>query len=417
MSVDLIQVQYEQLAALGQRFAASARGVEAMRAATLRQMNALRGAWDGQGSGAFFAEMDGEVLPALARLVSAFREASRLTQQASAVFRAAEEEAAAPFSGSAAASIGVPAGTPTVGVGAGLASTRDWTWQDTLTTVGKTLLWAYKDRGALASILAAGGNWSKMVRFVQDADGAFRAFGSQTAKEALGLPGHFTRFGQAAIDRSIKSHSLWQIVKTAAKSDGPFSARAAQLLDDIKGIGGLKTPPLWSVNGFLKNVKGPAIISSLITVGSNVYEFGWSGSSDKGLLSREFMTGTGADLTAGLGIVGVSTAIGTMIPVPGVGTAAGFAVGLGLQYAYDRWGKEAWRGVVDSAAQSVGGAMSDAWNAAKPAAQQIGRAANDVWNVVSNAGSDLGRGVVNAFNSVTGAASSWLAPLSFAPGG
>ena len=406
MGADVIQAQYDQLEAIGRRFAANANASETLRSQVQRSMNTLRNGWDGKGSTAFFAEMDGEVLPALQRLMKALDEAHRVTQQISGILRAAEEDAAAPFKGGAIGIVGALGGTAVVGVAsAGLAPSKDWTWGDTLKTIGKTLLWSYKDRDAFTSILAARGNWGKMVRFVRNADGTFRAFGSQTAKEALGLPSHFTRFGQAAIDRSVRSHSLFDMIQTAVKSDGPFSARAAHLLDDIKSIGGIKTPPLWSVNGFLKNVKGPAIISSLVTLGSNVYEFGFGASRDQGLLSREFLTSTGADVTAGLGIVGVSTAIGTMIPIPGVGTATGFVVGLGLQYAYDRWGKEAWRDVVDGAAQRVSTVLNDTWQAAKPVADQIGRAATDVWITVTQTSADLGRGAADVFKSVSGAAS------------
>ena len=425
MTNDIIQVQYDKLQEVAARFGRQAEATAQMQGRVQQSLRALQtGGWEGRGSAAFFNEMNGAVLPATQRLAAAFQQADAVTRAIGQLMRQAEEEAAAPFRGAATnGAAGTPAGgngsaaPGSAANGAGAGQEEGWTTQDTLKTLAKTLMWAYRDRGALASILAAGGQWSKMVRFVQDSDGMWRAFGSHAAKEALGLPANFTRFGANAIEKSVKSHSLFEMVKTAVKGEGPFSARAAQLLDDIKGIGGLKTAPLWSANGFLKNVKGPAIISSLVTLGSNIYEFGFGENKDKGLLSREFLTSTGADVTAGLGIVGVSTAIGTMIPVPGVGTAVGFVVGLGLQYAYDRWGKDAWRGVVDSAAKRIGPALSSAWNGVQQTASQVSRAASDAWNQVTQTGADIGRGVVNTFNAIADTGSRLLSPLSWAFGG
>jgi len=425
MTNDIIQAQYDQLEQIAVRFGRQAEATAQMQGRVQQSLRALQaGGWEGRGAAAFFGEMNGTVLPSLGRLGAALQQSQQVTRQIVQVLRAAEEEASRPFlgaatNGSAGTSADSNSNTTPDNAANGTAAGQEegWTTQDTLKTLAKTLLWAYRDRSALASILAAGGQWSKMVRFVQGSDGMWRAFGSHAAKEALGLPANFTRFGANAIEKSIKSHSLFDMIKTALKGEGPFAARAAQLLDDIKGIGGLKTAPLWSANGFLKNVKGPAIISSLVTLGTNIYEFGFGENKDKGLLSREFLTSTGADVTAGLGIVGVSTAIGTMIPVPGVGTAVGFVVGLGLQYAYDRWGKDAWRGVVDSAAQRIGPALSSAWDGVQQTAGQISRAAGDVWNQVTQTGADVGRGVINTFNAIADTGSRLLSPISWAFGG
>ncbi|HRI56040.1 MAG TPA: WXG100 family type VII secretion target [Anaerolineae bacterium] len=422
MGNDIIQAQYDQLEQIAVRFGQQAEAAAQTTQRVQQSMRALQaGGWEGRGAAAFFGEMERSVLPSMQRLSGALGQSQTVTRRISQVMRTAEEEAAAPFKGDYTGQPASPGGTdgssePGVIESGASANGRPWTLKDTALLFGKTLLWSYRDRSALASIIAARGQWGKMVRFAQDADGMWRAFGSRAAKEALGLPGHMTRFGAPAIERSIRSHSFFEMIKTAARSDGPWSTRAAQLLDDIKGIGGIKTPPLWSANGFLKNVKGPAIISTLITTGLNVYEFGFGANKDKGLLSREFLTSTGADVTAGLGIVGVSTAIGTMIPIPGVGTAAGFVVGLGLQYAYDRWGKDTWRGVVDSAAQRVGSGLDAAWNTARPLAERIERAASDAWEHVGQAGKDIGRSVVETFNSFTASPARLVSPLAWAFG-
>lgn len=423
MGNEIIQAQYDQLDQIAGRFGRQAEGAAQTTQRVQQAMQALQsGGWEGRGAAAFFRELDAVVLPSTQRLSAALHQAGAVTRSVAQILRQAEEEASAPFRGSYSGGAGQSNGAGGIGplgvAPAGMAADGNaWTWQDTALLFGKTLLWSYRDRGALASILAARGQWGKMVRFVPGADGMWRAFGSRAAKEALGLPGNLTRFGRPAIERSMRAHSLFEMFKTAVRSDGPWTARASQLLDDIKGIGGIKQAPLWSANGFLKNVKGPAIISTLITTGVNIYEFGFGANKDKGLLSREFLTSTGADVTAGLGIVGVSTAIGTMIPVPGVGTAVGFVVGLGLQYAYDRWGKEAWRGVVDGAAQRIGSGMNAAWDAARPVMEQIGRAASDAWDHVGAVGRDVGRGVVDTFNSLASSPARLISPLAWAFGG
>ncbi len=63
-------------------------------------MDTLQGGdWVGPGATAFYAEMNGDVLPSLNRLASALGEASRVTQRISAGFRQAEAEAAAVLRG------------------------------------------------------------------------------------------------------------------------------------------------------------------------------------------------------------------------------------------------------------------------------------------------------------------------------
>ena len=427
MPANLFRGDYEQLAQIAQRFAREQDATQRMLENVRRQVGVLQGGdWVGQGAQAFYTEMNSAVLPSLKRLVQALQSAQRVTIQISRAIKQAEDEAAAvlKYDGSDSAAQGASgSATPTSGNATGSANaasskgnakgTDDWTWKDTLKVLGKTAMLVYKDRNAISSILAAGGDFSKMVRFVRDESGLWKAFGSQAAKEALGLPKNLTRFGEKAIEASLKNHSLAELFKSAVKADGPFSARAAQLLEDVKGLGVLKNAPLKSAAGFMKNFKGPAIVSSLITAGSDIFEYGWGANRNKGLLSREFLTSTGADLAAGGGIVAASTAIGTAIPIPGVGTAVGFAVGLGLQYAYDRWGKDVWRSAVDSASQHVAGWATDAYSGAKDLAGKAGGVAADVTHhIVNFAGfaGDVGSTVKNKVSDLAGGA---MKALSF----
>ncbi|PKO23705.1 MAG: hypothetical protein CVU38_02425 [Chloroflexi bacterium HGW-Chloroflexi-1] len=94
---DIIQANYESLAALAKRFAQQANKMRQMHSDLHRQMSLLRPAWVGKGSEAFFAELSDKVLPAVQRLAAALAEADRVTKQIEEVLRNAEEQAASPF--------------------------------------------------------------------------------------------------------------------------------------------------------------------------------------------------------------------------------------------------------------------------------------------------------------------------------
>jgi len=72
MSNDIIQAQYDTLNDVAQRFGREAEANRQMLTAVRRALQPLQaGGWEGRGSAAFFAEMTGEVLPAVARLGAA----------------------------------------------------------------------------------------------------------------------------------------------------------------------------------------------------------------------------------------------------------------------------------------------------------------------------------------------------------
>jgi hypothetical protein len=144
-------------------------------------------------------------------------------------------------------------------------------------------------------------------------------------------------------------------------------------------------------------IKGPAAISALTDIGLNIYDYGWGAHRQDGLTSRKFVVSTTADATAGLGIVAVSTAIGTAIPIPGVGTAVGFAVGVGLQYVYSRWGREAWHNAVDWAGRRLQDGYDLAKRAVGAAADKLGDAADAVKDTVGDA-VEGGKKVLSALN-------------------
>ena len=100
---DEIRAEYERLQQVAAQFSRQAVAIAQMQQRVQRCMGALRGAWQGQGSTAFFAEMENELLPAVKRLAQALSQAGRVTQQIDALLRAAEEDAGRPFRGGDAA--------------------------------------------------------------------------------------------------------------------------------------------------------------------------------------------------------------------------------------------------------------------------------------------------------------------------
>lgn len=98
MTREIIQAQYEQLDAVGQRFGSQSEQTAAMAARVNAAVQSLKnGGWEGRGAAAFFGEMERSIGPALQRLDAALREAQRVTLQIRQVVQAAEEDAARPF--------------------------------------------------------------------------------------------------------------------------------------------------------------------------------------------------------------------------------------------------------------------------------------------------------------------------------
>ncbi len=111
MSNDIIQAQYDTLNDVARRFGQQAEATAQMQGRVQQSLRALQsGGWEGRGSAAFFAEMTGEVLPAVARLGAALQQAQQTTQQIVQVLRAADEEASQPFR--SAGTVGAPSSAP-----------------------------------------------------------------------------------------------------------------------------------------------------------------------------------------------------------------------------------------------------------------------------------------------------------------
>lgn len=98
MGADTLQADYERLEGIAARFCSQAEQVFQLGQTLRSRMGALRrGGWAGVAASTFYDEMDGEVLPALARLAQALQAAQETTLQIKRTFQQAEAEAAALF--------------------------------------------------------------------------------------------------------------------------------------------------------------------------------------------------------------------------------------------------------------------------------------------------------------------------------
>ncbi|MCB0257077.1 MAG: WXG100 family type VII secretion target [Anaerolineae bacterium] len=101
MTNNIIQAQYDELISVASRFGKQTEATRQMTDRVRQSMQSLeQGGWEGSGSQAFFAEMNGEVLPAVQRMATALDRARTVTIQIHDLIKAAEEEASKPFHGS-----------------------------------------------------------------------------------------------------------------------------------------------------------------------------------------------------------------------------------------------------------------------------------------------------------------------------
>jgi WXG100 family type VII secretion target len=104
MSVDTTQAKYDELDQISRRFADQAQASGDMHKQVQRAVQSLqKGGWEGQGAAAFFAEMDGQIFPALKRLTAALEQAQSVTVEVKDILQKADEEASQPFKGNGAA--------------------------------------------------------------------------------------------------------------------------------------------------------------------------------------------------------------------------------------------------------------------------------------------------------------------------
>lgn len=107
MSVPIVQIQYQQLEQLAQRFAKQQIQVQAILQSLKQTIQALEhGGWMGDAATACFKEFYTEVVPAYCKLQHVFCESQTSLNQIAKLFHEAEAEAAALFRGEMAQAVG-----------------------------------------------------------------------------------------------------------------------------------------------------------------------------------------------------------------------------------------------------------------------------------------------------------------------
>lgn len=381
-----------------------------MLSALQKEVATLRGGdWLGPGASSFYAEMDTSVIPSLKRLVSSLDLAAKSTQRINLIFQQAEHEAAAVLrmlgaGGGPLAAMGAAAAAGAVaGGGAGRGAAAGGGAKDAFSpltwALGKSAGLAFKafqESGALKSAFTAVKAGGGYVRFAKDAYGNIRVLGSAQAKNALGVTKSVLKPGMA---KEIGKGFGWSGIKLAVKGEGAFGDKARAVLAALK-----KSPveaALPKMDRFKAGMKVGGGIATAVAVGQNLYKY-WDGGNF--YKNPQFYKSTAIDVGAGVGIVAVSTAIGSFIPIPGVGTAVGFVVGTGLSYVYEKWGREAITSAVDAtgkffadAAPKVGKAFvsvgTDIARGAAVAANQVGKATMAAVNTVGSAAKSVGSAI------------------------
>jgi WXG100 family type VII secretion target len=94
---DEIRADYNQLEQVSSRFQNQSQSIEQMCRTVQASMQKLESGWVGEGSQAFFQEMQSTILPAVNRLQTALSNASQATRTIAQTVKQAEEEASAPF--------------------------------------------------------------------------------------------------------------------------------------------------------------------------------------------------------------------------------------------------------------------------------------------------------------------------------
>lgn len=95
---DEIKAEYDELGQVATRFGNQSQAVADMLRDLRSRFEPLEnGGWIGMGADAFFAEMQGEVFPAVNRLIEALAEGGQVTNEVSRHVHDAEDQASAAF--------------------------------------------------------------------------------------------------------------------------------------------------------------------------------------------------------------------------------------------------------------------------------------------------------------------------------
>jgi WXG100 family type VII secretion target len=98
MTAPVFRGEYDQLKSIAGTLKSQGDAIKAMNQRIKSAQQTLEGGdWIGEGAKKFYAEMNGQVHPALQRLSNALSEAGRVTQQIAQVTKQAEDDSAGCF--------------------------------------------------------------------------------------------------------------------------------------------------------------------------------------------------------------------------------------------------------------------------------------------------------------------------------
>jgi WXG100 family type VII secretion target len=251
---DEIRVDYAQLQQVAAQFSRQATAVSQMQQQLKRKMGQLQSAWVGQGSGAFFSEMNDKVLPATNRLCRALQDASKTTRQIAQLMEQAERDAAALFRGEA---ISGTQGAVGNGGGEGSAGGKPSFW-DGFSFKGKGKIWEFDrantdqpskfDPGVIVRYGVSGA-----VVGSPDAEGFSVLGGSAGAQAGVTSKGFQVGPYAEGYVAQAKTEGVWGDENLALTGGGTVKALAAE------GFAGIRNNSFGaSIGGTLISVKGEA---------------------------------------------------------------------------------------------------------------------------------------------------------------
>jgi WXG100 family type VII secretion target len=94
----IVQVQYDNVAANAAKLSQESANITDAFQQLAQAVQNLNGEWVGEGGDAFFVEMEGDILPAMQRLIEALSAGGNTLSQVGSRFQAVEQEGAAAFS-------------------------------------------------------------------------------------------------------------------------------------------------------------------------------------------------------------------------------------------------------------------------------------------------------------------------------
>jgi len=391
MATSKTRADYGQLAQIAQRFASEAESTQQMLADMRAIMNLLEGGdWVGQGANAFFAEMNGAVLPSLTRLTRALADAQRVTIQISREVKVAEDAAAAVLHADGApdgqaATLASPGGAAPAPVATPLA--------DLGTADGTSITHDLKE---IVNVLAEVRSLSPLLASTALAFG-IQAGASYAGQLLIHAPEWAKKLGLAQFLRS-----------EAGLTETLSHIKASNLASHMAG----------NLSKIDKITKGLAVAQAVIAVGDTwvqhwqAYQGYGSGTKqasamtvDAGLALVPVGTGLAGGVLGAEGGVYAGAAIGTFI-CPVVGTAIGGLLGgaiggLGGSYLGDKAGSWVSDTIVNSGWRDAAITWTDR-NIAQPVAGAATATVNFLDHTVAKPVTDFFGGAAHALGPVFG---------------